>query len=419
LLPVRKFSCAVLEDDSNTIDTINRDEDSLNKISEETWRLNSHDHAQTILELLSPGLTPPDHPLNTGLQRQQRQKERKENYQKGNQSADAAITALDPKNPVYNFLIEYYGLRGTKGVRRLLKWSPGIYTVPTTTSAIATTTHGGILLEGATEQDFFTSLHAKGASLWETDDDCKGVLYSPWNYVYGHRSIPKPQRLAPFLWYQSLLQQTLAATPILHCYGLHEWAMQYQPTTEKVSKDNQLPPSSKYQSHLKLRVSQTTLNETVESNTLVCSHVDAWKFFAKEALVQNEFGRHKNFHQSSTQIPPTPEQRSTQILALEQPACVHTSMDLLKIALKLGPFCDPHLFQKILGLTIQARSLDVAASPYDAKTQYGIEPIPIETLEGRNEYKRKQLQLMKEATPIRRDLLQNYNIFLSALQIVQ
>ena len=33
-------------------------------------------------------------------------------------------TALDPVNPIYNFLIEYYGIKGAKGARRLGRWAP-------------------------------------------------------------------------------------------------------------------------------------------------------------------------------------------------------------------------------------------------------------------------------------------------------
>ena len=90
-------------------------------------------------------------------------------------------------------------------------------------------------------------------------------------------------------------------------------------------------------------------------------------------------------------------------------------MDLLKVALKLGPFCDSELFRRVLSITLEARELDVAASPYDAMTEYGVEAIPIETLEGRKEYKRRQTELMKRTEPIRNDLLENYGEFLSAI----
>mmetsp|Transcript_15670 Transcript_15670/g.32537 ORF Transcript_15670/g.32537 Transcript_15670/m.32537 type:complete len:93 (+) Transcript_15670:452-730(+) len=91
-------------------------------------------------------------------------------------------------------------------------------------------------------------------------------------------------------------------------------------------------------------------------------------------------------------------------------------MDLLKIALKLGPFCNAELYRRVLSVAIEARSLDVAASPYDARTKYGIEAIPIETPRGRKEYKRRQTALMKRTEPIRKDLLENYERFLSEFE---
>lgn len=412
-----------------TAGEIDSDAGALHKLSEDSWRRASREHSRRIREILAPGLTPPDHPLNTGLRRQRKQEERKRHRPETSSSSTVdtsfheTITALDPKNPVYNFLIEYYGLKGTKGVRRLLKWSPGMQG---TNGEVTQKQQFGILLECATEQDFFTSLHAKGAVSCNGEDDeiHRGVVYSPRTFVFGNRmgemhrfhasradknSIPHSDGgpLAPFLWYRSLLQRTLEATPVLHCYGLHEWAMQYQPS--EISK----PPSSKYQSHLELRVDQQTLNETVEGNTLFCSHVDAWKFFSPEALPRNQFLRHDP--SSNVVLLPPPEERPAWLVRSEQPACVHTTMDLLKIALKLGPFCDSLLLRRILALTVEARALDVAASPYDAKTDYGVEPIFIETSAGRTAYKQRQTELMKKAAPVREDLLENYEAFLSSL----
>ena len=384
----------------------------MHKLSESSWRKSCREHQNRVLELLAPGLTPLDHPLNTGLQRQKRQEERRaKRRQETIASEDAAvITALDPKHPVYNFLIEYYGLKGTKGVRRLAKWPHG--------------SQKGILLEGATEQDFFTNLHTKGARLCDDYDQTRGVEYSLWKHVYGTEATKFSKHelqqtnggpLASFLWYRSLLERTLDATPVLHCYGLHEWAMQYQPAIPNT--ESSLPPSAKYQSHLKLRVDRQTLNQTVEENTLHCTHVDAWKFFAKEALPLNQFHAQQIANQNSlpTSLLPSGSERPPWLLQSEQPACVHTTMDLLKLALKLGPFCESDLFCNVLQVTIAARSLDVAASPYDAHTQYGVAPIRIETHAGRNAYKQRQLELMKQAQPIRRALLENYNQFLAAI----
>lgn len=300
-----------------------------------------------------------------------------------------------------------------------------------------------ILLQGATEQDFFACLHSKGARLCNKYDETRGIEFSPLRYVYGNEATnfylsdkdsdeksaanrtgePKLQDnnggpLASFLWYQSLLQRTLDAAPVLHCYGLHEWAMQYQPASADENETAScLPPSAKYQSHLKLRIGRATLNRTVEENTLHCTHVDAWKFFAEKALLLNQFHQQQvtNHNSLSKTLVPSGEDRPPWLLQSEQPACVHTTMDLLKIALKLGPFCEPDLFRRVLKVTIAARSLDVAASPYDAHTRYGVEPICIETSSGRNEYKQRQLELMKEAQPIRRELLENYNQFIAAV----
>lgn len=208
------------------------------RIPSKIWRAAASQHQERIRSLLKPGLTPLDHPLNAGIRKQ---------YKKANN--EEWVTALDPKNPVYNFLIEYYGLKGAKGVRKLCRWSPSpgllmqsqshnIETVDqlhelsaayTQEARLHTpTTCDSILLEGAGEDDFGSMIHLRGATLI----DGEGVVYSPAAF-YGKGDPSQKEdsiRLSsPFLWYQSILQQTLQADPILHCYGLHEWAMQYQP----------------------------------------------------------------------------------------------------------------------------------------------------------------------------------------------
>ena len=95
----------------------------------------------------------------------------------------------------------------------------------------------------------------------------------------------------------------------------------------------------------------------------------------------------------------------------KQPACVHAHMDLLKIGLRLQPFCDAALMRRILQLSMDARRLDVAASPYDA-TAYGVGIVPIETKEGRAQYRKEQRALMERAAPIRQELLNAYDVLL-------
>lgn len=370
-------------------------EQSMIRIPQQVWRQAAHQHQTRIRELLQPGLTSLDKPLNAST--------------KKFRAEGDWVTALDPKNPVYNFLIEYYGLKGKKGTRRLFRWSPSpgllaqrktqridtleeyeelsyLYTQESHSYPIV---DRGVLLEGASEDDFATNIHLRGATIVEG----QGVLYSPAQFFGkgdSSRDHDNTRASAPFLWYQSILKQTLDSEPVLHCYGLHEWAMQYQPAGAPP------PPSGKYQAHLPLRVSRDVINDTVERKGVSCTHVDALRFFAEDALPLNRFGG--------------PLQRTDQA-RLEQPACVHAHMDLLKMVLKLSPFCDPILLQRVLQVALEARRLDVAASPYDASA-YGIGVVPIDTAEGRAEYRQQQLDLLKRVEPVRRDLFKAYNFFL-------
>lgn len=360
------------------------------RVAEPAWRAAVAQHRDTIHTLLQPGLTPHKHALNSGKLRQQ------------NVDHIDRWTALDPLNPVYNFLIEYYGLKGAKGPRRLARWSPSpalilgradaIDTVEELLSTSQTKTAttitdesircGGILLEGANPDDLGTTLHLRGSM-----PHPNGVVYSP--HIFFNQAETKAAN--PFYWYRSILQQTLTAEPVLHCHGLHEWAMQYWPDGAEP------PPSQKYQKNIPLRVSQQTINRAVERRGISCTHVDALRFFAPAAGPLNHHGS------SLT--------RQDQ-LKFEQPACVHAHMDLLKMSMRLQPYCDPVLVQRVLSLALSARTLDVAASPYDASC-YHVEVIPIETFEGRAIYRQQQVQLMVEAKPIREELLRAYDLFLA------
>ena len=106
-------------------------------------------------------------------------------------------------------------------------------------------------------------------------------------------------------------------------------------------------------------------------------------------------------------------------------------MDLLKMALRLSPYLEAELVADCLEIALAARSLDVAASPYDA-TDWGLPPVSptpnsnpnpnlnpnpnpnpnpdpnpnppqvcIETAEGRQSYRRQQEALMRHAAPVR------------------
>ncbi|KAL9183944.1 hypothetical protein ACHAXT_002030 [Thalassiosira profunda] len=392
-------------------------------VRESTWRAAAAHHTSRIKSLLQPGLTSPDHPLNSGRNRGNRQQRKDwEDW-----------TALDPINPVFNFLIEYYGLKGAKGARRLGRWAPDPrllldditgdnagetidHTVQSTTASDevynaameASYGLGGILLENANLDDLGSTLYlrgsvpvpASGGDVGAHDNpELHGILYNPAVFYGRHLSIGEDdaerrlqlrKTIAPFQWYQSILQTTLASEPILHCYGLHEWAMQYHPAGAPP------PPSAKYQSNLSLRVSRETINETVERKGIRCTHVDALRFFAPAAGPLNHHGA---------------ELKRTDQLRLEQRGCVHAHMDLLKIGLKLHGFVDSELVCDVLEVALASRKLDVAASPYDA-TQFGAGIVPVETNEGRKQYREEQVALMHQAAPVRERLLGAYDAFL-------
>jgi hypothetical protein len=355
------------------------------RIPEQVWRTAARNHQERIRTLLQPGLTSLEDPINSGIKRRKRHDSLTSSpFHQSHPPLE--WTTLDPQNPVYNFLIEYYGLKGAKGPRRLARWSPKLDPL------VGRQDENGILLEHAKEDDLGDTLHLRGAMFVENE----GIVYSPGNYFgKGDPSTLSREEAAkaatPFLWYRSILQQTLQAEPVLHCHGLHEWAMQYQPEGAPA------PPSGKYQAHLPLRVDRETITRTVERKGIHCTHVDALRFFSPAAGPLNHHGS------SLTR---------TDQLRLEQPACVHAHMDLLKIVLRLQPFCGAESVATVLELALQARRLDVAASPYDA-TRYGVGVIPIETSEGRAQYRSEQRELMAKAEPIRQDLLHAYDIFLA------
>ena len=221
----------------------------------------------------------------------------------------------------------------------------------------------GIYLEGATPDDFGQILHLKGAEPWIVEENQNnyqepeiiesllsserkgednaiggGVFYRPFRH-YNPRIIDdgidddndnvhpvdsesltmnkeinktnttttttnnnsNKNRATSLVWYKSILESTLSNDPILHCYGLHEWAMQYHPVGAKE------PASSKYQSHLSLRIPREVISATVERKGVRCTHVDALRFFAPAAAPLNHHGASLD---------------RTQQLQLENPGCV-------------------------------------------------------------------------------------------------
>ncbi|MCW2516631.1 MAG: 3-methyladenine glycosylase [Mycobacterium sp.] len=181
-------------------------------------------------------------------------------------------------------------------------------------------------------------------------------------------------RLDTVAFIAELLRATSDRPAKLNCFGLHEWAMVYRTTD---TRHGQVP----------LRLGAAGTDAVVESTPLRCSHFDAYRFFTEHAMPRN-----------AEEL-----SRRTQV-ANEQPGCVHANMDLYKWAFKLGPLVASELVMDCLDLAVDARELDMRASPYDLAA-YGFAPIAIETPAGRAEYVRAQHSLAERAAPLRAALI--------------
>lgn len=175
----------------------------------------------------------------------------------------------------------------------------------------------------------------------------------------------------------ALLSATAGRRPQLNCFGLHEWAMVYRGGEEAV-RHSQVP----------LRLGHVGTDEVVESMQLRCTHFDAFRFFTPDAVPRNEI----------------PLSRDAQV-EREQPGCLHAGMDLYKWASKLGPLIESELVLDCFRLATDSRELDMKASPYDL-TEYGYEPVRIETPQGRADYVREQVALSERAAQLRSHLLE-------------
>jgi len=173
-----------------------------------------------------------------------------------------------------------------------------------------------------------------------------------------------------------LLDGTQQRPAMTGCFGLHEWAMVYRLSPEEIRHADQ-----------PLRLSPESIAATVDEIGLRCTHIDAFRFFTPQAIPLNS-------------IVPT---RATQP-DLEQPGCLHANMDLYKIAMWFQPYVGSDLVADCFDLARAARDLDMRASPYDCSA-FGLDPIAVETPEGRREYAAAQRRLMAAAAPLRTRLI--------------
>lgn len=185
-------------------------------------------------------------------------------------------------------------------------------------------------------------------------------------------------------WILNLLKLTQNRAPHLACHGLHEWAMVYSGADVR------------HRESAPLRLPQDEIDALVASRPISCSHFDAFRFFAPAAT---RFNR----------LSPSLLTRE----AHEQPGCIHANMDLYKWAYKSSPWISSDLLARTLFFAIEARKIDMRASPYDL-TSFGYEPIPVETPEGRRQYEHEQLALSRKGLPIRAELINSLNDILQS-----
>ena len=176
-------------------------------------------------------------------------------------------------------------------------------------------------------------------------------------------------------WIVSLLRATENHPPNFACHGLHEWAMVYR--AEEIRHSSLAP----------LRLPQEQIDALIDSRPVVCTHHDAFRFFAKQARPLNRLQpsidtRHEN----------------------EQAGCVHANMDLYKWAAKSMPWIGSELLFETFQLASELRDLDMRASPYDL-SDWNVLPVKIETPEGRREYETEQRRLAELASNLRVKLI--------------
>lgn len=225
---------------------------------------------------------------------------------------------------------------------RLLRWDPGC----------------GIGLTGPDSARF---RHRPGYTEW------RGCVTAPPETLPPHR-LPGLTRTI------HLLEATASRPARFACHGLHEWAMVY--------RTHQL----RHTAH-PLRLSPDALATFLEGQPLLCTHFDAFRFFSPAAAPRNAWLLDRN-HQADH----------------EQGGCLHANMDLYKWAHKFSPWVGSDLIFDCFLLALDARRLDMQASPYDLRA-LGYEPVPIETEAGRIQYETLQRAIAVRAAPLRQRLL--------------
>ena len=172
-----------------------------------------------------------------------------------------------------------------------------------------------------------------------------------------------------------LLSATAARPASFGCFGMHEWAMVHR-SAEHGTRHGSWP----------LRLGADGTDAVVESHRIACSHFDAFRFFTPSARPLNT-------------LSPGPADRPD----FEQPGCLHAGMDLYKHAFRLWPLVPSELVADCFELAREIRVLDMRAAPYDLR-DIGLDPLPVETPEGKQEYAAAQRGFAERGAPLRAEL---------------
>ncbi|MEP6560343.1 MAG: 3-methyladenine DNA glycosylase [Nakamurella sp.] len=261
-------------------------------------------------------------------------------------------------HPVEDFLFTYYSLRPAQ----LRRWYPGF----------------GVGLAGAGERSewrFHRAVDSAGRDEEIIVVDLPAFLRARGNQLAFTRT---------------LLGRTAAAPGQFGCFGLHEWAMVFEQDTA-LRRHQQWP----------LRLGQDGTDEVVRDHQIKCTHYDAFRFFTPAARPRN------------AQQPDLAGRAD-----LEQPGCLHASMDLYKWAYKLIPIVPSEVLVDAFELARTIRGFDMRASPYDL-SDLGYRPVPIETAAGKAEYVAAQRGFAEAAGVLRRQLLAILNTAMDAGSAVE
>jgi hypothetical protein len=243
-------------------------------------------------------------------------------------------------HPVEDFLFSYYSFRPTQ----LRRWHPGAGIAlagPAATERLDWREH--VPVDGAVTLDLDAFLARRGGAVRHVVD---------------------------------LLTATATRPAQLGCFGLHEWAMVYRQDAEQV----------RHAAH-PLRLGGAGTDQVVEQHRIRCTHHDAFRFFTAAARPLNQL-----------------QPARTDQLELEQPGCLHATMDLYKWAYKLSPALPSELTLDCFRLARHTRELDMRASPYDL-SELGYLPVRIETPDGKAEYVAAQRQIAEFGQLLRERLL--------------